>query len=389
MPRKSGLIQGSSDEAARLAVDRAYRLLRDANRAIIVATGEQALLEQVCLFIVKNGYRMAWVGQVLPDEARSIKPVASAGIDAGYLQSIRVTWADDALGQGPTGTAARERRIVVNQNFLTNPQMAPWRDTAIRHGYQSSIALPLKLESGAVFAVVNIYAAEADAFDAGEVEKLSDLADMLSFGHATLVGRQLRFDVLEKSVAALATTVESRDPYTAGHMQRVSRLAESIARNLGLDAETCTGIRLAGLIHDIGKIHIPIEYLTTPRRLTEIEMTVIRTHADVGYGIVKDIPFPWPVAGMVHQHHERWDGSGYPQGLKGEGILLGARILAVADVVEAISTHRPYRPERGLDAALQEIQSGSGVLFDPAVVESCIPLLRRLEHGPDNPARHS
>jgi putative nucleotidyltransferase with HDIG domain len=370
MPRQSGLTATSS------ASERAYHLLRDANRAVIAALDEQSLFDQICRFIVANGYRMAWIGLLQHDAARGIRPVASAGLAQGYLDNIRVTWADDEFGRGPAGYAAREGRIVVNKDFLTNPAVAPWREQAILHGYQSSIAFPLKSESGAAFAVVNIYATEADAFDADEVAKLTELADLLSFGYAAVVGRRLRFDVMEKSVAALAATVESRDPYTAGHLHRVAELAAAIAREMGLDADACRGVRLGALVHDVGKIHVPIDFLTTPKKLSDAEMTVIRTHPEVGYEILKDIPFPWPVAEMVRQHHERWDGSGYPRQLKAADILLGARILAVADVVEAIHSYRPYRPARGLEPALAEIQSGRGRLFDPDVVDACRRLFR-------------
>jgi putative nucleotidyltransferase with HDIG domain len=380
VPRQSGL------KATHAASERAYHLLREANRAIIAALDEQSLFDQICRFIVENGYRMAWIGLLQHDAARSIRPVASAGFEQGYLENIRVTWADDEFGRGPAGYAAREGRIVLNKDFLTNPAVAPWRDQAVRHGYQSSIAFPLKSESGAVFAVVNIYATESDAFDAEEVAKLAELAGLLSFGYVAVVGRRLRFDVMEKSVAALAATVESRDPYTAGHLHRVAELAAAIAREMGLDADACRGIRLGALVHDVGKIHVPIDFLTTPKKLSDAEMAVIRTHPEVGYEILKDIPFPWPVAEMVRQHHERWDGFGYPRQLKSTGILLGARILAVADVVEAISSHRPYRPARGLEAALAEITTQRGIHFDPAVVDACLRLFRdkgyRLPTGP-------
>lgn len=357
-------------------VNRAYQLLRDANKAIISATDEASLFDKICKFVVNHGYKMAWIGRLESDEAKTIKPLTSAGFDGHYLETIEITWADNLLGHGPTGTAARERRTVVNQNFLTNPVMLPWKESAVKYGYQSSIALPLIAESGTVFAVLTIYAAEANAFDEDETSKLEELAQTLSFGHEAVIDREKRFDVMEKSVAALAATVESRDPYTAGHQNRVAKIAVAIAQDMGLDSESCRGIKLAGLIHDIGKMQIPSEILTKPTKLTYLEMALIRIHPEAGYGILKDIPFPWPVAEMVHQHHERFDGSGYPKGLQGENILIGARIIAVADAVEAISSHRPYRPALGLDAALGEIESHRGVLFDPAVVDSCLRLFK-------------
>lgn len=367
-------------ERAKTKLDRAFNLLSDANRAIIEAMDEPSLFRQICDFIVKNQYRMAWIGLLENDAAKSVRPVASAGMDAAYVAQIRVSWADDEFGRGPTGTAAREGRTVVNQNFLTNPAMAPWRDNAIQHGFQSSIAVPLKTDTGDVFAVLNIYAAEPESFDADETAKMNELAETLSFGHTALRERNRLPEVLEKTIAAMAATVESRDPYTAGHQHRVADLAVAIATEMGLDAESVKGIRLAGMVHDLGKIHVPLDFLTTPIKLTPAEMAVIRTHPDTGYQILKDIPFPWPVAEMVRQHHERIDGSGYPRGLKGDEILPGAKILAVADVVEAISSHRPYRAAKGLDEALSEIEAQRGIQFDPATVDGCLRLFRERGH---------
>lgn len=357
-------------------VNRAYQLLRSANKAIISAADESSLFKEICDCIVEHGYKMAWIGKLEQDDAKTIKPLISAGFEDHYLESIQVTWADNALGHGPTGTSAREGRTIVNQNFLSNTDMLPWRESAIKHGYQSSIALPLKTNSGDVFAVLSIYGIEANAFDEDETSKLEELAQTLSFGHEALLEREKRFDVMVKSVAALAATVESRDPYTAGHQNRVAKIALGIAQEMGLDADTCNGIKLAASIHDIGKMQVPIEILTKPTKLSKIEMDMIKIHPQVGYEIIKDIPFPWPVAEMVHQHHERYDGSGYPQGLAGDQIIIGARILAVADALEAISSHRPYRPALGMEFALKEIEAQRGALFDPSVVDSCIHLFK-------------
>ncbi len=173
---------------------------------------------------------------------------------------------------------------------------------------------------------------------------------------------------------ALSAAVESRDPYTAGHQRRVTQLACAIAREMGLPEEQIEGLKIAGLLHDIGKISIPSEILSKPAKLNEIEFELMKSHPSVGYEILKKIDFPWPVAEIVLQHHERLNGSGYPQGLKGDDILLEARILGVADVVEAMSSHRPYRPALGIDKALEEISKNKGILYDPQVVEACLKL---------------
>jgi HD-GYP domain-containing protein (c-di-GMP phosphodiesterase class II) len=191
---------------------------------------------------------------------------------------------------------------------------------------------------------------------------------------------QHTLDSLRKAVGAtiqvMVSAVERRDPYTAGHQIRSADLARAIATEMGLSPEKIEGIRMAGSIHDIGKLSIPAEILSKPTKLTNIEFSLIKEHAGQGYEILKDVESPWPLAEIVHQHHERMDGSGYPRNLKGEEILMEARILAVADVVEAMASHRPYRPGLGIDAALEEIEKNSGTLYDSTVVNVCLRLFR-------------
>jgi putative nucleotidyltransferase with HDIG domain len=181
---------------------------------------------------------------------------------------------------------------------------------------------------------------------------------------------------LEGTVRAMSLTIEMRDLYTAGHQRRVSSLAVAIAEELHLPSEKIEGLRLAGVIHDIGKIAMPAEILTKPTRLTKTEFQLIKDHPRIGYDILKNIQFPWPVAHIILQHHERMDGTGYPDGLLGDAILMEARILAVADVVEALSSHRPYRPALGLEKALEEIRRGRGIRYDMRVVDACMKLFK-------------
>jgi putative nucleotidyltransferase with HDIG domain len=180
----------------------------------------------------------------------------------------------------------------------------------------------------------------------------------------------------EGAFKAMSLTLEIRDPYMAGHQHRVSSLAVAIAQEMNLPWDKIEGLRLAGIIHDIGKIAVPTEIMTKHGRLTNTEFKLIKDHPRVGYEIVKDISFPWPVAHIILQHHERLDGSGYPEGLVGDAILIEARILAVADVVEAICSLRPYRPALGLEKGLEEVRKGRGLFYDTRVVDACIKLFR-------------
>ncbi len=181
---------------------------------------------------------------------------------------------------------------------------------------------------------------------------------------------------LEGTFKAMAMTLELRDPYMAGHQIRVSGLAVALAQEMSLPWEKIEGLRLAGLIHDIGKIATPAEIMAKPRRLSKSEFQLVKDHPRVGYEMVKDIAFPWPVAHIILQHHERLDGSGYPEGLAGDAVLPEARILAVADVVEAVCSLRPYRPALGIEKALEEIRKGRGLRYDARVVDVCIRLFR-------------
>jgi len=175
-------------------------------------------------------------------------------------------------------------------------------------------------------------------------------------------------------IRTMGQIVGKKDPYTIEHQERVAGLAAELCARTGLGSGRCEGLRIAGLVHDIGKIEIPGEILSKPGKLSEIEFELIKGHAQSGYDILKEVDFPWPVAEIARQHHERLDGSGYPRGLEGEGILPEARVLAVADVVEAMTSHRPYRPSLGLRAALDEIESKRGVLYDSEVVDACMSL---------------
>ena len=181
---------------------------------------------------------------------------------------------------------------------------------------------------------------------------------------------------LGATVQAIAVTVETRDPYTAGHQRRVADLARAMATEMNLPADQIDGIRMVAIIHDLGKLSVPAEILSKPTKLTALEFSLIKTHAQSGYDILKDIDFPWPIARIVLEHHERMNGSGYPNGLTGDNMLLESQILAVADVVESMASHRPYRPSLGIEAALEEIEKNRGTLYDTGAVDACLRVFR-------------
>jgi PAS domain S-box-containing protein len=371
--------------------NRALRAIGACNETMFRSLSETDLLNGICTLIVEIGkYRMAWIGYAHNDAEKSVKPVAMHGIEQGYLDDRKFSW-DEKIpaGRGPTGNAIRSGKSQINQNFLTNPALGPWREAALQRGYQSSIALPLANTRG-IFGALMIYAPEADAFNAEEVVLLEELSKDLSLGIETLRTRAERDRIAEENqrqmveqqqslkdfVRVIASTVEMRDPYTAGHQHRVSQLAAAIAREMGFSEHRTNGIELAAIVHDLGQINVPAEIMCRPGKLNEYEYLLIKQHPQTGYEALKDIQFPWPIATIVLQHHERMDGSGYPQGLKGDQILPESRIMAVADMTEAMLSHRPYRPARTMDYVIAELESGSGTRYDKAAVDACLTLLR-------------
>ncbi len=490
--------------------NRALKTLSACNQVLIHTEDEAQFLNDICHAIVEQGgYKLAWLGRAEHDRAKSVRPIAEAGFDEGYLESLNIIWADKKRGRGPMGIAIRTREPSIVQNIQVDPRFSPWRQAALKHGYQSSIALPIMVDDK-MFGALSVYASEPYAFIEDEVNLLEELADDIGYGismlrlrkerlqteealqkserqyheviktardafvsmdtegnitdwnpqaeaifgwkRAEILGQPVsetivppesrkkhkqglkyylangggfalnqtveitaqhqdghtfpvelsivpmqtngtkRFnafirDITERheaqqnlkaslvgSIVAISRAVEARDPYTAGHQQRVSQLARCIAQEMGLDSDRIDGLRMGATIHDIGKIHLPAEILSKPTKLTKTEFELIKTHCQIGYDILKDISFPWPVADIAWQHHERLDGTGYPQGLKDEEICLEARIVAVADAVEAISSHRPYRPALGINVALEEIEAKRGKWYDATVVDVCLKL---------------
>jgi PAS domain S-box-containing protein len=378
------------NDSSLLYLNRALKTLGAVDRALVHSDSEDQLFQGVCRAIVEEGgYLLAWIGYAEHDAAKSVKVMASHAVQPGYTDKIHISWGDVPEGRGPAGKAIRSGKTQCIQNIAHSQRMQPWREQAHAYGYQAGIALPLS-ENGKPFGLLAIYATEADAFDAEEIALLEEMAGDLGYGiHMLHVGderdrsraeqqhtlEELR-DSLENTVRVIASTVGKRDAYTAGHQRRVADLATTIAQEMGLPDEQIQGIHFAGIIHDLGKINIPAEILAKPGKLSAIEYQLMKSHPQSGYDILKDVAFPWPIADIVLQHHERLDGSGYPQGLKGDQILLEARIMAVADVVEAMSSHRPYRPGLGIEVALQEIEQHKGVRYDSTVVDACLKLFR-------------
>lgn len=361
--------------------NRALRTLSAGNLALLKAKDEDELLKMVTNVIVeKGGYSMATVRYAKEDSNKSLIPMACAGVEEKTCADYHFSWADTEEGQLPSGRAVRTKTTQICRQISSDTGFASWKEAAASRGFLSNIALPL-LGSGKVFGALCIYSSKIERFEEEEVKLLEELASDLSYGIINLRARAeheqrglLLRQSLEQSIQTIAATLEARDPYTAGHQRRVAELATAIAQEMKLSEEQVQGIHFAAIIHDLGKIHIPAEILAKPGRLSKIEFMLIQTHPQEGYDILKEVKFPWPIAETILQHHEKLDGTGYPNGLKGDQIRLEARILTVADVVEAISSHRPYRSALGIEPAMNEIKNGRGSAYDPDVVDACIKL---------------
>lgn len=373
---------------------RAHQTLSAGSIAVMRADCEDVLLKEACQVLVEQGhYHSASIGRAPGAPEGAIELVASSGIDAEWLSATGPRTRDlSHPASRPIEIAIMQNRVALERNIAELPE-SDWRTEALRRGFNANAAFPLKDGDGSPFGALSVYADDPEAFDDEELALLEQLAHVISFGVESLRARQTRSHLdaerlaaeqslrlsLEAGIQAIAATVELRDGYTAGHQRRVAALAVAIGRKIGLDEHRLQGLHLGAIVHDVGKLRIPAEILSSPRVLSAPERDLIQMHAEAGYEILKQVPLPWPVAEMVWQHHERLDGSGYPRGLKGEEILLEARIIAVADVVEAMGSHRPYRAAVGIEAGLNEVRRRSGIKFDARVVETCMALFDKAE----------
>lgn len=379
------------DREQQLAIrEWALKAYAGAALALARARSTTGLMQQICEAIThESPFLLAWGGFAEDGPGKPVRMIGAAGKALPYLDGLEVSWDENRpAGQGPTGVSVRTGTVQIMEDAEHDESFKLWRERARQQGIRASITVP-------VFAagrrgVMVVYSSHARTFGPVVAEAFTHLAEEIGSGLHTLdqaerleTERQQREKAQQELteafaglVGAITTAVELRDFYTAGHQRRVAELATAIARQMGWSDDHVEALRLAALVHDVGKIAVPAEILTKPTRLSPPEWALIQTHAEKGYEILKDVPFRWPIAELVYQHHERLDGSGYPRGLAGDAILMGARILAVADMVESMATARPYRMAQGMDAALREIESLAGSNLDAEVVRTCLALFR-------------
>ena len=353
------------------------RAIRKVIQLIIREKDRNRLLKEACRLLIKTrGYHSAWTA--ILDESNKLITTAQAGLGKDFSKMVKLLRDGKLPNCGQR--ALSQPKVVVIKNPLSI-----CTDCPLVGKYHNRAAMTIRLEHREkIYGLLSVSIPRGLVGDKEEQSLFREVASDLALAMREIEleeerkrAKQKLQKTLEKTIHALASAIEMRDPYTAGHQKRVTKLACAIAKEMDLSKEQIEGIRMAGLIHDIGKISIPFEILTKPGKLNDLEYSLIKTHPQAGYNILKGIEFPWPVAQIVLQHHERMDGSGYPQGLCGKDILLEAGILAVADVVEAMSSHRPYRPAYGIDKALEEISKNKGILYDPEVVNACLRLFNQ------------
>ncbi len=352
------------------------------NHLLLHVKKESVLYQKVCDILIKTGeYNFIWIG-LFDTQKNKINCAAFAGKENGYLSLMNSTLNNSEQIENPVVMATETDKILIVNDIATDPFFKPWRSKALYRDYRAMAAVPL-ICNKKIIGNLNVYSGIENSFKNQETKFLKEVANDIAIGIKSIrYEKELERNyintkrALYETIDSIALISERRDSYTAGHQKRVAVLTRAIAKEMKLDANMTEGIYLISILHDIGKMCIPLSILSKPACLSKAEIMLIQSHCKEGYDILKNIEFPWPIAKTILQHHERINGSGYPYRLKDKDILLEAKILAVADTIEAMSSHRPYRPAVGLDKALKEIAKNRGILYDSLIVDVCIDLFK-------------
>jgi len=357
-------------------------IISNINRLVVHGKKDSSLFKKVCQEVRHLGdYGFVWIGLLNGDVPgmRKIDPIAFSGDDSFSKKN-----ADDLLDETANKhqllwQPAGSKRYRINRLDKNNSSLSPLLKKVIdRQGLASSMSIPLKYNNNTV-GFLNIFSRLESSFNKEEINILLEISKKIS---TDTRGMKLEIELkntlkqlqraLYETIDAITLMSEIKDPYTSGHQKKVALLASAISEEMGLAKHIIDGIYVSGLLHDVGKISVPNDILAKPGHLNEGEFIIVKNHPVVSYNILKNIEFPWSVADIVMQHHEKINGSGYPKGIRGNDICIEAKILAVADVVEAMTAHRPYRPALGLGKAVQEIRGNKNILYDKNIVEACI-----------------
>ena len=360
------------------------RAIRNVNQLIFQENDRERLIKGVCNSLTEtSGYYHSWI--VLLDQEGKIDIYAEAVLGDDFLPKLKQLKKGELTAYGQI--ALKQRDVVIIKDPASDCPDCPLVQVCSAKGSVMTIRLG---REGKIYGVMSVSVPADFITDKEEQALFTEIAKDISLGlHSIEMRKKMNEQTrdlkqnykrtkraMDTTIQTMSKIVEAKDPYTSGHQKRVSQLATAIAKELNLPKDKTEGIRIASIIHDIGKVSIPTEILSKPTTLSDIEFSLIKSHSQIGYNILKSIDFTYPVAQIVLHHHERINGSGYPNQLKEDEILLEAKIIGVADVVEAMSSHRPYRPALGIDVALDEIIQNKGILYDPEVVAACVKLFR-------------
>ena len=361
-------------------------ILKDAigkiNHLLLHVKKETELYQKVCDILIKTEeYNFIWIG-LFDTQKNKINCAAFAGKEDGYLSLMISILNNSEQNINPAVFTTETGKMLIVNDIATDPFFIPWRSEALKRNYRAMAAVPL-IYNKKIIGNLNVYSGIEDSLNNQEIKFLKEVADDIAIGIKSIrYEKELERNyintkrALYETINSFALISERRDSYTAGHQKRVAVLSRAIAKEMKLDINIIEGIYLTSILHDIGKMSIPLSILSKPACLSKAEIMLIQSHCKEGYDILKNIEFPWPIAETILQHHERLDGSGYPYGLKDKDILLEAKILSVADTIEAMSSHRPYRPAIGLNQALKEIDKNKDILYDNLTVNICIDLFK-------------
>jgi hypothetical protein len=381
-----------TDSTTQIELERHQRLLftfAEAASLLLHVENEKKLAQSFCATIVKDKrFNLAYVG-IQDATSDHIINIGTFGDAPLYERDLEKTCPENLFS-----TELINHCVHLGKNVLLN---YPKDDTKRAYGFDlgdsfgvnSLLAVPLHDESQIAIGALCVFSKSINSFGDAEILLFEGISKQISFALTALLKRRelelesqakiraqdLLANALKATVEAMTKTMEWRDPYTAGHQRRVANISVAIATQLGWDSNRVQGIYMAGLVHDLGKVGIPAEILTKPSQLNALEMSLVEAHAEAGYQILKDIPFPWPLAEAVRQHHERLDGSGYPRQLHGIEICPEARLLAIADMIEAMASHRPYRPSLGLKRAKDQIIEDAGSKLDSEMVSAALLIM--------------
>ncbi len=369
-------------EARILHLNRLYVTISQINQTIVHAHDRQTLFQEICRVATDHGkFRMAWIG-VTRETDGVVEPLVFAGEEQGYLANLKIDFRDELHGRGPTGTAIREGHCTICQDIASDDRMTQWREQALSRGYGSSAAVPLR-ENGHVIGALTVYATEPNSFNAEDESLLEQIGQDVSFALDSINTEKERSRAEENLAVAYDTTLEGwaralelRDKETEGHSRRVTETTLIVAREMGFDEEALVHIRRGSILHDIGKMGIPDDILRKNGPLTEVERSIVTGHPQTAYSLLRSIPYLEKALEIPYSHHEKWDGSGYPRQLKAEEIPLPARIFAVVDVWDALSSDRPYRKAWPREQIIEYLLSESGKHFDPKVVDLFLQMLQ-------------